>query len=95
MQPEIVHGISTYLALYMIVFCIGLLLISFEPMGFETNFTAVVTCINNVGPGFADVGPAGNFAAYSEPAKLLFAAIMMIGRLEIYPVLLTLLPRMK
>ncbi len=95
MQPEIVHGISTYLALYMIVFCIGLLLISFEPMGFETNFMAIVTCINNVGPGFADVGPAGNFAAYSGPAKILLAAVMMIGRLEIYPVLLTLLPRMK
>lgn len=95
MPPEIVHGIGAYLALYLVILCSAFIFISFEPMGFETNLTAVVTCINNVGPGFADVGPAGNFAAYSDATKVMLTALMMIGRLEIYPVLLTLLPKMK
>lgn len=95
MPPEIVHGIGAYLALYLLILCSAFILISFEPMGFETNFTAVVTCINNVGPGFADVGPAGSFAAYSDATKVMLTALMMIGRLEIYPVLLTLFPGMK
>ncbi len=95
MPPETVHGIGSYLALYFLVVAAAFLLISFEPMGFETNFTAIVTCINNVGPGFGGVGPAGNFAAYSEVTKIMLTALMMIGRLEIYPVILTLLPRMK
>ena len=68
------------------------LAICWEPFGFETNFTAAVTCLNNVGPGFAAVGPAGSFAAYSGFSKLILLLAMLFGRLEIYPLLFMLTP---
>jgi trk system potassium uptake protein TrkH len=68
------------------------LLISFEPFSFETNFTAAVACFNNIGPGFDTVGPAGSFAAYSDFSKFVLSFTMLMGRLEVFPLLLTILP---
>ena len=76
----------------MICFFLVFLIISFEPFGFETNFTAAATCFNNVGPGFDMVGPAGNFAAYSNFSKLVLSLAMLMGRLEIFPLLIALIP---
>ena len=68
------------------------LLISFEPFDLETNLTAAVACFNNIGPGLGAVGPAGNFAAYSAFSKFVLSAAMLLGRLEIYPLLLVCSP---
>ncbi len=86
------RGIGEYLMLYLFTFGAFFLLVSFEPFDFETNFTAVATCINNVGPGFAGVGPAASFAAYSGFSKLVLSLAMLLGRLEFYPLLLAALP---
>ncbi len=86
------HGVSTYFSLYFIIFLIIFLLISFEPFGFETNLTAVSACFNNIGPGFGAVGPMAGFAAYSVPAKILLSFAMLMGRLEIFPLLILLAP---
>lgn len=61
--------------------------------GFETNFTAALSCISNIGPGFEAVGPYSSFAAYSDPSKLVCMLTMLLGRLEILPVLILLSPR--
>ena len=64
----------------------------FDPFDFETNFSAAATCFNNVGPGFNEVGPAGSFAVYSDFSTLLLSFAMLLGRLEIYPILLAFAP---
>ena len=87
-SAETVSGVTAYLGMYLLVIAFGSLVLSFEPMGLETNFTAVVACLNNIGPGFAEVGPMANYATYSGLSKMVLALIMLMGRLEIYPVLL-------
>lgn len=86
---ETISGISSYFGLYIFTFILLFLLISFEPIGFESNFSAVAACFNNIGPGFDAVGPAANFAIYSGFSKLVLTIGMLLGRLEIYPVLLS------
>ena len=56
--------------------------------GFFSNFTAALSCISNIGPGFEAVGPYGNFAGYSPFSKIVLSLTMIIGRLEIFPVLI-------
>lgn len=85
-------SVTTYFAVYMICFFIIFVIISLEPFGFETNFTAVAACFNNVGPGFGMVGPAGSFASYSDFSKLVLSLAMLMGRLEIFPLLIALIP---
>lgn len=86
------RGVGEYLMLYLFVFGACFLAVSLDSFDFETNFTAVATCINNVGPGFAAVGPASSFADYSAFSKLVLSAAMLLGRLEFYPLLLAALP---
>ena len=68
------------------------LLISFEPVSLETNLSAVVSCFNNIGPGFDAVGPIANYGGYTIFTKFVLSFAMLLGRLEVYPLLLTLLP---
>jgi trk system potassium uptake protein TrkH len=85
-------SVGMYFALYCFMLIAVFLSISFEPFGIETNFTAAVSCFNNVGPGLAAVGPAASYADYSGFSKLVLSAAMLFGRLEIYPILLTIIP---
>lgn len=85
-------SVSTYFAVYMLCVLAVFLVLSLEPFDFETNFTATVACFNNVGPGFGLVGPEGSFAMYSDAAKLLLSFAMILGRLEIFPILIALIP---
>lgn len=89
---QTLSGVNAYFAIYIICFAAVFLLISAEPFGFETNFTAVAACFNNVGPGFGAVGPAGGFSAYSAFAKYILSVAMLLGRLEIFPLILILAP---
>ena len=52
-----------------------------------TNFSAVMATFNNIGPGFDAVGPMSNFSAYSDFSKIVMCIDMLLGRLEIYPIL--------
>ncbi len=87
-----ISGLMNYFAVYLVCFVVIFLLISFEQFSVETNFSAVAACFNNVGPGFAEVGPTCNFSIYSGFSKVVLALAMLLGRLEVYPLLLTLLP---
>ncbi len=57
-----------------------------------TNITAVIACLNNIGPGLDVVGPMGNYAEFSDISKLILSANMLIGRLEIFPMLMLVVP---
>ena len=87
-----VAGVGIYLTVYCLLLAATLLLLSFEPFGLECNLSAAVTCLNNVGPGFGMVGPAGSFAEYSAFSQVVLSLAMLFGRLEICPLLFVLTP---
>ena len=76
-----------FFAAYMFITLGATLLVSVDNFSFGTTFTAVVTCIGNVGPGLEMVGPMGNFSAFSGFSKLVLSLCMILGRLEIVPIL--------
>lgn len=88
-KEDTVTNVNEYLACYVLILVLSVFLISADPAnyGFETNFTAVMATLNNIGPGLADVGPMGNFAGYSDFSKLVLSFDMLVGRLEIFPIL--------
>lgn len=85
-----VSSIGLFCFAYFLIFGIAIILVSFDNHDFETTFTAVLTAISNVGPAFGEAGPLGNFAFFSDFSKIVLSLCMLIGRLEIFPVLLML-----
>jgi trk system potassium uptake protein TrkH len=85
---KVVRSTHVFLVVYLLVMGISTLLLSLDGFDLVTTFTAVVSCINNIGPGLELVGPMGNFAAFSPAAKLLLTFDMLAGRLELFPMLL-------
>lgn len=81
------RGVLSYFALYIIVIAATYLVVSINGLGFVEDITAAVSCVNNIGPGFGLIGPARSYAAYSGFSKLVLSVAMLIGRLEIYPML--------
>jgi trk system potassium uptake protein TrkH len=74
------------------VFIVGALLISLEGVDFVTAISSVAATLNNIGPGLELVGPTRNFAFFSDPSKLLFSFLMLLGRLELFTILALLVP---
>lgn len=91
-EPQVGNGVLVFLALYVVIIIAGTLLIALNGFDHITNFTAVLTTLNNVGPGLGLVGPMDNFSIFSPFSKLVLSALMLIGRLEIFPMLLLLAP---
>ena len=91
-KPEVLRTAQVYLMLYWTIFLISILLISVDNFDFTTNFTAVAATFNNIGPGLAGVGPMSNFDCYSVFSKFVLMIGMLIGRLELYPIILLLVP---
>lgn len=86
------YGIAGYLAIYILCFVAIIMILAFDRFDFETNFSAAAACFNNVGPGFGAVGPTGSFAGYSDFSKVILSSAMLLGRLEIYPLILLFAP---
>ena len=91
-DDQTLNSVATYFAVYALVMISTALVISAEPFDFETNITAVIATFNNIGPGLGEVGPASSFAAYSPFSKLVFSFAMLLGRLEIFPLIIALSP---
>ena len=89
----VTHSIMRFLAAWVFCFIGGVLLISLNNFDFTTTFTAVLTCIGNVGPGLSAVGPVMNFDVMSDFSKLVLSFIMLLGRLEIFPLLIFFSPK--
>ncbi len=83
---------NAYLVAYIAILVTSFLLISLDDFSVTTNFSAVMTCFNNVGPGFDRVGPMMNFSAYGPLSKLILTLDMLAGRLEIFPMLMLFSP---
>ena len=92
LDDETLNGVTSYFAVYIICIMAVFILLSFEPFDLETNFSASVACFNNIGPGLAGVGPASSFAEYSGFSKIVLSFAMLLGRLEVFPLLLGLNP---
>ena len=91
-DTEVVNQIMAYFCSFIIIVGILFFLISFNNFDFETTITSVITCIGNVGPGYGLCGPMGNFSMFSDFSKIVLSFAMLIGRLEIYPIIIFLSP---
>ena len=92
LEKETVSATCVYFVVYMLIIGISILLVSLNNLDFTTTFSSVVTCINNVGPGLSLVGPVENFSHLSVLSKLVLSADMLIGRLEVLPMMILFIP---
>ena len=86
-EEKVIRTISIFIGCYILVVLGAMLALTLDGHNFTVAFSSALTCVSNVGPGLDAVGPTGNFAAFSGPSKLLMSLCMIIGRLEIFPVL--------
>ena len=91
-EHETMRAVNVFMVSYLAVFVVSLLLISIDNLDFTTNFTAVAATLNNIGPGLSMVGPTRNFSVYSNLSKLVLTFDMLLGRLEIFPILILFSP---
>jgi len=89
-DERILANTNAYLAAYVLIVFGVLAIISLDGFSTGTNFSAVLACFNNIGPGLEMVGPACNYSAYSALSKLVLSWAMLAGRLEIFPMMILL-----
>ncbi len=84
---DVVKKVLCYLCAYVLIVLISILIVSLDNKDVATNITSVMATFNNIGPGLNEVGPTGNFGSFSALSKLVFIFDMLVGRLEIFPLL--------
>ena len=87
-DQKVLDNTNAYLAAYVLIVFGVFAIISLDGFSTGTNFSAVLACFNNIGPGLEAVGPTCNFSAYSNLSKLVLSWAMLAGRLEIFPILI-------
>lgn len=90
---EVIARINSFLTLHMVIFVIGVIVVSLEGVDMITSMSSVAATINNIGPGFGGVGPTLTFADYSIFTKLFLSLVMLLGRLEHFTIIALLVPR--
>jgi trk system potassium uptake protein TrkH len=80
--------VNVFFFMYIILFCAAVLIVSIEGKDIVTTLTAVSATLGNIGPGLEIVGPMGNFSSFTNLSKIVLSFCMIIGRIEIYPILL-------
>lgn len=91
-NEETLQNTYSYLAVYMAILAVSILIVAVDEFSLESNATAVIACLNNIGPGLDVVGPMGNYAAFSPLSKIVLSFDMLAGRLEIFPMLMLFVP---
>ncbi len=91
-EDEVLRTLNVFIITYLIIFGVSLLLISFDEFTLETNFSAIAATINNIGPGLGLVGPTSNYMFFSPISKGVLIIDMLAGRLELFPILLLMIP---
>lgn len=91
-DKETVDQVMAFFGAWMILIAAATLVVALDDFDFETTLTAVYTCLGNVGPGLGLCGPTGSFALFSALSKIVLSLCMLLGRLEIYPILIFLFP---
>lgn len=91
---QVLRATNVYFITFIVIFVVSLFVISFENYDMTTNFTAIAATINNIGPGLELVGPTQNFSQFSVLSKLVLMFDMLAGRLELFPLLLLVTPKL-
>ena len=102
-KDETIRGTTAYFIVYVAIFCLSLILISFDKGDTTTNITSVISLLNNMGPNMGDRivdsasgiisgGPLTNFGPFSNLSKIVFILDMLFGRLEFFPLIVLLTP---
>jgi trk system potassium uptake protein TrkH len=92
-EKDVVRGVSNYLILFIMLMCISVLLVTLNGFTIEESASAVITCMNNIGFGVGRFGPAGNLGGLNAFSKVVLCFDMLLGRLEIYPLIMLFVPR--
>ena len=93
LDESMLAQIAMFAVVYVALIFAGAFVLSLEgTFDFETNFTAALTCVSNVGPGLGGVGPVENFSTYSSFSKIVMSLLMLCGRLELFPMLVLFSP---
>jgi len=90
---EILNSMNQFVIIYILLYMIGVLVLAATGYDFETVASMVTACFSNIGPGLSKVGPSQNFAFLPDYAKWILSYMMVLGRLEIFPVLVLSLPK--
>lgn len=91
-SSETIQGVQSYIMVYFAITVVSILLVSLDNFDFVTTVTAVEATLNNIGPGLGLVGPSGNFSMFSPLSKLVLTLDMLLGRLELFPMLILMMP---
>lgn len=86
------RSVTAYFSVYMVCAIIIFLIISLDAFDLETNISATLACFNNIGPAFAVAGPMASYANFSDLSKIVLSVAMLLGRLEIFPLLIAAIP---
>ena len=92
LSHEVLRSTNVFITVYFVIFFASILVIGLDNFGFTTNFTAVLATLNNIGPGLELVGPTQNFSIFSSFSKCVLIFDMLAGRLELFPMLILLMP---
>ena len=90
---EIIARINSFMALHMVIFVVGVLVVSLEGVDMISSISSVAATLNNIGPGFGAVGPSMTFANYSIFTKIVLSLVMLLGRLEHFTIIALLVPK--
>lgn len=91
-EEDVIRSVSGYIVLYVLILLSSFMIVSLNDFDFITNMTAVTTCLSNVGPGLNMAGPVENYAFFSGFSKLVLCLDMLLGRLEIFPIIMLFAP---
>lgn len=92
LDDSVVRGVNVFLVSYALITILSMLLVSIDNYSSETTISSVLACIGNIGPGLHLVGPTGNYGMFSFFSKLILSLDMLLGRLEVFPILLLFSP---
>ncbi len=91
-DEKIIANTGAYFFVYVAILVVSILIVSLDGFSFTTNFSSVLSSLNNIGPGFEAAGPTCNFSQFSILSKIVLIIDMLAGRLEIFPILVLFLP---
>lgn len=91
-RPQLINNVLAFVFLYFLIILVSMLVFTAFGMGFDEAISTAVATVSNVGPGLGSVGPISNYAAIPMACKWYMATLMLIGRLELFTVLLILSP---
>ena len=91
-SPEVIQSVLGFVALFITLFLVGTLIVAAQGLDLVTAGSAVIACLGNIGPGLGEVGPTDHFIHIPAVGKVVLALLMLIGRLEVFTVLVLFFP---